>query len=152
MRASRLLCGMAVLLVPLLVACTTVPEPESAVQRPTPTPTVQPVQTDSVEALLASMTLREKVGQLFMVRPDALDPDLPQSVIDDDKAEGVQQLSDAMRQTLRQYPVGGICQFGKNIADPEQITRFNADLQAASEIPLLIAVDEEGGACGTPRP
>lgn len=145
MRASRLLCGMAVLLVPLLVACTTVPEPESAVQRPTPTPTVQPVQTDSVEALLASMTLREKVGQLFMVRPDALDPDLPQSVIDDDKAEGVQQLSDAMRQTLRQYPVGGICQFGKNIADPEQITRFNADLQAASEIPLLIAVDEEGG-------
>lgn len=145
MLASRLFRGMAVLLVPLLVACTTVPEPPAQRPTPQPTPTVQPVQADSVEALLASMTLREKVGQLFMVQPDALDPDLPQSVIDDDKAEGVRQLSDAMRQTLRQYPVGGICQFGKNIADPEQITRFNADLQAASEIPLLIAVDEEGG-------
>ena len=29
--------------------------------------------TDAVEAKLAAMTLREKVGQLFWVRPEALD-------------------------------------------------------------------------------
>ena len=33
---------------------------------------VQP-QTDEVEALLQQMTLREKVGQLFYVRPEVLD-------------------------------------------------------------------------------
>ena len=55
-------------------------------------------------------------------------------------------LTDAMRETLQAYPVGGICQFGKNITDPEQLAQFNADLQAASRTPLFIAVDEEGGA------
>ena len=56
------------------------------------------------------------------------------------------ELTDAMRETLQAYPVGGICQFGKNITDPEQLAQFNADLQAASRTPLFIAVDEEGGA------
>ena len=55
-------------------------------------------------------------------------------------------LTDAMRETLQAYPVGGICQFGKNITDPEQLAQFNTDLQAASRMPLFIAVDEEGGA------
>ena len=54
-------------------------------------------------------------------------------------------MTDAMRQSLEKYPVGGICQFGKNITDPQQIAAFNGDLQAASALPLLIAVDEEGG-------
>ena len=48
----------------------------------------------------------------------------------------------AMDKTMK---VGGVCQFGKNILDPEQIAKFNADLQAASDIPMFIAVDEEGG-------
>ena len=91
------------------------------------------------------MTLRQKVGQLFMVRPDALDFSLPQTKIDDDKAAGVQSLTEEMRHTLEEYPVGGICQFGKNIRDAQQITDFNVALQQASEIPLLISVDEEGG-------
>ena len=99
----------------------------------------------SVDEMLQRMTVRQKVGQLFMVRPDALDLSLSQKEIDNDKASGVKELTDAMRQTLEIYPVGGICQFGKNISTPEQITAFNAELQAASEIPLLIAVDEEGG-------
>lgn len=46
---------------------------------------------------------------------------------------------------LAKYPVGGVCQFGKNITDPDQIIRFNQDLQSISEIPMFIAVDEEGG-------
>ena len=56
------------------------------------------------------------------------------------------ELTDAMRDALQKYPVGGVCQFGKNIVDPEQITAFNAALQEASDIPLFISVDEEGGA------
>ena len=94
----------------------------------------------------ADLTLEEKVGQLFIIRPDSLDLTLPQEQIDDAKADGVTELTDAMRDALQKYPVGGVCQFGKNIVDPEQITAFNAALQEASDIPLFISVDEEGGA------
>ena len=112
---------------------------------PTPTPTSTPAPT-AAPAPADALTPEEKVGQLFIIRPDALDLTLPQETINDAKADGVTTLTDAMRETLQAYPVGGICQFGKNITDPEQLAQFNADLQAASRTPLFIAVDEEGGA------
>ena len=99
----------------------------------------------TVQELVDALTPEEKIGQLFIIRPDALDLTLPQETINDAKADGVTMLTDAMRETLQAYPVGGICQFGKNITDPEQLAQFNADLQAASRTPLFIAVDEEGG-------
>ena len=112
----------------------------------TPQPSAATANTNlSIEQILEQMTLQEKVSQLFMVRPDALDLSLTQEQIDDEYADGVTQLTDAMRETLKTYPVGGICQFGKNITDPQQIAAFNAELQEASIVPLLIAVDEEGG-------
>lgn len=130
----------------LLFGCTS--KPASVQETPAATPQSSATAADehlSPEQILQQMTLREKVGQLFMVRPDALDLTLTQKQIDDEQADGVTQLSDAMRETLETYPVGGICQFGKNLVDPQQITSFNAALQGASSIPLLIAVDEEGG-------
>lgn len=140
----------------LLTACAGVPdgtEPSSSTEATVPTqaPTqtsTQPPETepaDPLEALLDRMTLREKVGQLFIVRPDALDPSLSAEQIDDSGAPGVTALSDAMAETLRQYPVGGIAHFAKNLVSPEQITRFNQELQEASGIPLFLCVDEEGG-------
>lgn len=112
--------------------------------------TVQALQTEetsgqTVDSLLARMTLREKVGQLFMVRPDALDLTLGQNQIEASDAEGVTVLTENMAETLKDYPVGGVVMFGKNIKSPEQITAFNESLQEASDIPLFIAVDEEGG-------
>lgn len=143
-----------VLMPAVLCACAAAPSEEASTS---PEQTAPPVESasisepsaiaaaDSPESLLARMTLREKVGQLFMVRPDALDPDLSQDEIDDDKADGVKIFSEEMCHTLEQYPVGGICQFGKNIDTPQQITELNAALQQASKIPLFLAVDEEGG-------
>lgn len=136
----------------LLTACAGVPDgtepsPSTEATIPTQAPT-QPPETepvDPLEALLDRMTLREKVGQLFIVRPDALDPSLSAEQIDDSSAPGVTALSDAMAETLRQYPVGGIAHFAKNLVSPEQITRFNQELQEASGIPLFLCVDEEGG-------
>lgn len=136
------------LLIPVLLgACARQPSDSGAEMPPTPSviPTACPEEEDPIASLMAGMTLREKVGQLFLVRPDALDPAQSQKQIDEEDAPGVQQLTDPMREMLERYPVGGICQFGKNIADPEQIIRFNADLQEASALPLFLAVDEEGG-------
>lgn len=95
---------------------------------------------------MQSMTLEEKVGQLFFIRPDSLDETLTQDEIDDPGAAGVRELTDAMREALAKYPVGGVALFRKNITDPDQLTGYIADLQAASNVPLFVGVDEEGGA------
>ena len=50
----------------------------------------EPVQkpTDEIEAQLSQMTLREKVGQMFFVRPESLDPTISTATV---KTDGVQQ-------------------------------------------------------------
>ena len=126
-------------LLPILAALLLTACASASASTATPAPTETPAST------AATLTLEQKVGQLFIVRPDALDLTLTQETIDDPRADGVTQVTDAMRETLQQYPVGGICQFGKNIESPSQLAHFNKDLQAASATPLFITVDEEGG-------
>lgn len=92
-----------------------------------------------------TLTLEQKVGQLFIVRPDALDSTQSIDQISSSDSEGVTVLTDTMINMLQQYPVGGVCQFSKNIVSPDQITSFNYDLQSVSDIPMFITVDEEGG-------
>ena len=118
-----------------------------------PAPTARPAASAPTTAAptaapltAADLTLEEKVGQLFLVRPDALDPARTPQQIEDPDAAGATALTDAMRATLARIPVGGVVLFGKNIADADQLTAFTADLQAAGRVPLLLAVDEEGGA------
>ena len=97
------------------------------------------------ERLLSSMTLREKVGQLFIIRPDALDLSLDSADIDNSRGDGVTVLTDSLSETLNTYPVGGFVLFSKNITDPQQLTDFNAQLRDALPIAPFLATDEEGG-------
>ena len=92
--------------------------------------------SDEVEAALASMTLREKVGQLFAVRPEALDFE---------QRSGGMKLTCSMREHLRSYPVGGIVLFATNISSQSQMTALIRDFQRSAGNSLLVAVDEEGG-------
>lgn len=101
--------------------------------------------SEDIDALLAEMTLRQKAGQLFVVRPDALDPSQTQDQIDDVHAEGVTHVTEEMAQTLEEIPVGGVALFAKNIEDPQQLSAFIGELQAAGGGALFMAVDEEGG-------
>lgn len=100
----------------------------------------------AVAERLSAMTLRQKVGQLFFVRPDSLDPARTRDQINDADAAGVTQLSDAMLDRLAGYPVGGVVLFGKNITDSAQLKDFTGALHGAMDTPLLIGIDEEGGA------
>ena len=97
-----------------------------------------------IEEELAAMTLRDKVGMMFFVRPEALDTDVfydsPQDLTDISLQEG----NDRMRETARNYPMGGVILFGHNIKDEAQLQRFITDLQQLSGRPLL-GIDEEGG-------
>ena len=127
----------AVAVVATAVPETEVPETAAPTEAPTqPEPTEPP---DYVTSLMQEMTLRQKVGQLFIVHPDSLDPP------PDPAEKCAVSCTPAMMEAMEKYPVGGIIMFGENIESPEQIKRFNADLQACSDIPLFLCVDEEGG-------
>lgn len=112
---------------PAVGTSTTAPVPASTVATPpaTTAATTSPEPADPVQILLESMTTEEKVGQLFLARcPDT-------GALED----------------ITKYHVGGYILFGRDFEYeiPGSIRARIADFQSASRIPLLIAVDEEGG-------
>lgn len=127
----------------LLSGCA--PSFQTMIPDKTPAPAATPVSVHAADSLLAEMTLREKVGQLFLVRPDALDPALSQETVDDADAPGATKLSESMAAFLKEYPVGGVVVFGKNITGEAQLVQLIDELQQTSAVPMLIGVDEEGG-------
>lgn len=75
--------------------------------------------------------LRQKVGQLFMVGFDALEP------------------NEHIIKMIREYRIGGVILFRRNVHTPQQLAALCRKLQEVnaevSDIPLLIAIDQEGG-------
>ncbi len=112
-------------------APTATPEPT-----PEPTPTPDPVQ-EQAEALLADMSLHEKVCQLFVVRPEVLTGLSPVTVA-----------GEATQQALAEYPVGGLIYSVDNLVTQEQTREMIENTQSYSKIPLIISADEEGGNVG----
>ena len=94
-----------------------------------PEPTPEQLAPQEVEDLLASLTLEEKVGQLFFVR-----------VPDTDAVSDVST-----------YHLGGYILFGRDTADKtadaliQTIQSYQDAAAVDTGIPLLIGVDEEGG-------
>lgn len=95
----------------------------------TMTPELAPLAYDAqrVEDLLRSMTLREKVGQMFLLGYFDASPTL------------------SIYQMVEQGKPGGVVLFAHNVGDPQQTAVVVNDLQAESTVPLLIAADQEGG-------
>ena len=106
------------------------------------TPTVPP--TDEVEALLQKMTLREKVGQLFYVRLESLDPSIEWTTYDDLTRMNILKVTENMKRTNENYPVGGIILYAWNIDNETQLASIITDIRTLNGSPLL-CIDEEGG-------
>ena len=90
-------------------------------------PETSPPEThpDPVVSLLDTMTLEQKVGQMFLARcPEEYAPEL-----------------------ASQYQLGGYLLFARDFEDRshEQVADTIAGYQSAVSIPMFIAVDEEGG-------
>ena len=130
---NRLLAAMlAALMLLSLAACGSAPqtaEPSPAPAPPTayepsPAPVPEP-PVDPLEKFLDSMTLAEKVGQLFFVRCPA-----------ENAAEDVST-----------YHLGGYILFGRDTKDKtaNELIQAIQSYQDAAAVPLLIGVDEEGG-------
>lgn len=80
---------------------------------------------DEANKKMKNMSLEEKVGQLFLVRYD----------------------SNLASNWIKKYYPGGYIMFAKdfNNQTKESIKKEIDDLQSISKVPLVIAVDEEGG-------
>ena len=116
---------------------TTEPAPTATTEpTPEPTPTPDPVQ-EQAEALLADMSLHEKVCQLFVVRPEVLTGLSPVTVA-----------GEATQLSLAEYPVGGLIYSVDNLVTQEQTREMIENTQSYSKIPLIISADEEGGNVG----
>ena len=111
-----------------------VEEPVMEEPEPEPEPTPEELAAQEIEALLSSMTLEEKVGQLFFVRCPA------ENAVED----------------VSTYHLGGYILFARDFKDGsdnwltrEQVMENIASYQTAAMndtgIPLLIGSDEEGG-------
>lgn len=115
-----------------------VPTP-SPTPAPTPTPTPTPVpQTEEeiLRAYVARMSTEDKIGQLCMFG-----------------FSGTSGVSDTFKAILSEYRIGSVILYGQNIVRTngdggfDHCARLTADIRAhnASDIPLLISTDVEGG-------
>lgn len=95
-------------------------------------------QEMKIDRVLDSMTLEEKVNQLFMITPEALTG-----------VGTVIQAGDGTREALAEHPVGGLIYFAQNLKDPDQTRTMLENTQeyasARSGFPIFLSVDEEGG-------
>lgn len=93
----------------------------------TPSATVAPTPQQIINALLANMTLEQKIGQMLMVRFNGQDysPQL-----------------DAM---ITQYHVGSVIEYQTNIGNKSQLISLNSQIQHNAELPVIISIDQEGG-------
>ena len=119
----------------------TLPDPDADVTStpeptPEPTPTPDPVKVRA-EELLSSMTLREKLCQLMIVRPEVLTGESP-----------VTAAGETTRLALETYPVGGLIYSVDNLVTQEQTREMISNTQSYSKLPLFISADEEGGNVG----
>ncbi|MBQ1891716.1 MAG: glycoside hydrolase family 3 protein [Firmicutes bacterium] len=94
---------------------------------------------------LAGMTLREKVGQMFIIRPDQLVTSIPPASTHTSKGSKVKSMSSEMLEVLKDYPAGGFIIFDKNIESRSQIMKFTAQMREVSKYLPFVAIDEEGG-------
>jgi beta-N-acetylhexosaminidase len=106
--------------------------------------------TPSVASLVRSMTLDEKIGQLFVTYAygDTADTTDPTAVAENQQLYGV----DDGAQLVAKYHLGGVIYFtwANTLTDPTTIATLSNGLQASAtssgaRVPLLVSTDQEGG-------
>ena len=109
-------------------------EQSSAQMEQEPVKTPEQIKAETINQILADMTIEEKVGQLLMMdfRKNADDTDM--TVLSEDAA---QQIAD--------YHLGGVILFAENLDTMEQSQMLVNQMQEAADIELWIGIDEEGG-------
>jgi beta-N-acetylhexosaminidase len=88
----------------------------------------RPSRPSWLQLFIVPASLRREIGQLLI-------GSLPATTI-----------TSEMRSLAREFQLGGVTLFKRNIEAPEQVAELSHDLQAlSSDLPLWVAVDQEGG-------
>ncbi|WP_317856191.1 glycoside hydrolase family 3 N-terminal domain-containing protein [Chakrabartyella piscis] len=89
---------------------------------------------EQVSALMDTMTIEEKIGQLLMCDFRTNADGTPMT-----------ELSETAAEAIANYNLGGVVLFAENLDTAEQTKTLISDIKALSDIPMFIGVDEEGG-------
>lgn len=88
--------------------------------------------------ILSSMSLEDKINQLFIITPEALTG-----------TDVVMQAANATKDALKEHPVGGLIYFTQNFTSAEQTKTLLSNTKkfgkSICKVPLYLSVDEEGG-------
>ncbi len=87
-------------------------------------------QKDEMGEKIKSMTMEEKIGQLFILGFEGKD------------------IEEETKHLIEDFKIGGLILFSRNIEDSNQIIQLInnlKDLNKNNKIPLFISIDEEGG-------
>lgn len=99
-----------------------------------PPKTAEEMKQERIAEIIEDMTPEERAGQLLMA-DFRQNPDGTSMTV----------LSDAAREAIQTYHLGGVILFAENLDTAEQTKALTAQMQQAAELPLFIGVDEEGG-------
>ena len=95
-------------------------------------------QWEDVEKVLQSLSLSQKICQMFFITPEALTG-----------ASSVTQAGETTKSQILACPVGGLVYFEQNLQDPDQtremLSKTLRDYQEAGFPVPFLGVDEEGG-------
>ena len=104
----------------------------------------QVVFSEQVTQKLSSMTLEEKVAQMFVISPEMLT----------NMDESVNVAGDATANAINTYPVGGLVYSAQNFMGKEQAKKLLSRTQQYSVerigLPMFLAVEEMGGEAHSP--
>lgn len=91
------------------------------------------------EEMLGTLSLEEKVAQLFIVLPEQLV----------ENVDCVTAAGEITKEAINKRPVGGIVYFSSNLISPQQTRSMTSNVQRYSmerlNVPMFLCVDEEGG-------
>lgn len=117
----------------------TIPEVDDPAAQTDPVPETPVVKETAAEKMLKTMTLEQKVAQLFFVTPEELTG-----------VELATKAGDITKEALANLPVGGMIYFSDNIVGNQEFrdmlsntVSFSTDSGAG--IPVFTGIDEEGG-------
>ncbi|MGE7761559.1 beta-N-acetylhexosaminidase [Peribacillus sp. NPDC097895] len=93
---------------------------------------VESITDKKIEKMIENMTLEEKIGQLMVVG-----------------FKGTEKSND-ITELIEQKHIGGVIYFDRNMKSPKQVAKLSNSLQqtanqSSQSLPLMVAVDQEGG-------
>lgn len=109
-------------------------EPEEGLSEEMPEESREKSVDDIIREKLEEMSLEEKAGQVLFL-----------ALRRNQEGQPLQQLGKKEKTILKVIQPGGIILFSENIHDNRQVNRLIAEMQAEADIPLFMAVDQEGG-------